>query len=249
MTSTYFEGEAAGNHLARWGHSRDHRPDCKQVCIGLVVTREGYPLGYEVFTGNRIDVTTVEEIVETMEARYGKARRVWVMDRGMVSEDNLQWLRNGERRYVVGAARSELKKWSRELADSEGREAVRTGLGVKICRGPDGEDVCILCRSADRQLKEAAMHDRFATRIREGLESLKRRLDSARSPVDRGRVERQIGRLLQRNSRAAGQFAVIVEEDPDRPAGLRVRWRTQRKWKGWARLSEGAYVLRSNVDS
>ncbi len=93
VTSVYFEGEAAGNPLAQRGHSRDHRPDCKQVCLALVVTREGMPLGYEVFAGNRTDVTTVEGIVEAMEGRYGVAQRIWVMDRGMTSEDNLAWLR------------------------------------------------------------------------------------------------------------------------------------------------------------
>src|SRR5437899_1750380 len=94
VTSTYFEGEAEGNALARRGYSRDHRPDCKQVCIGLVVTRDGVPLGYEVFAGNRTDVTTVEEIVTTMERRYGQARRVWVMDRGMTSAENIAWLQS-----------------------------------------------------------------------------------------------------------------------------------------------------------
>ena len=89
VTSTYFEGQARRNPLAQRGYSRDHRPDCKQVCIALVVTREGMPLGYEVFPGNRTDVTTVEEIVETMEARYGIADRVWVMDRGMMSAENV----------------------------------------------------------------------------------------------------------------------------------------------------------------
>ena len=106
MTSTYFEGQAAANPLAQRGYSRDHRPDCKQVCIGLVVTREGMPLGYEVFAGNRTDVTTVQEIVGTMERRYGQAHRIWVMDRGMVSEENLAWLQSGQRRYLIGAPRA-----------------------------------------------------------------------------------------------------------------------------------------------
>jgi len=247
VTSTYFEGEANGNELAQRGYSRDHRPDCKQVCIGIVVTREGYPLGYKVFAGNRNDVTTVEEIVETMEERYGKASRVWVMDRGMVSEHNLSWLREGDRKYIVGAARSELKKWSRELADKSGWDQVREGLEVKICEGPDCREVFLLCRSSDRQKKEAAMHDRFRKRIVEGLQSLQRRLAKAKSSTSRGPVERQIGRLLQRNSRASGAFQVTVTEDPDRPSGLRVTWRTQRKWKEWACISEGVYVLRSNV--
>jgi hypothetical protein len=117
VTSIYFEGLATGNALAQRGHSRDHRPDCKQVCLALVVTREGMPLGYEVFAGNRTDVTTVEEIVTAMETRFGMAQRVWVMDRGMTSEDNLQWLRTTRRRYLVGTPKSELRKWTREIAE------------------------------------------------------------------------------------------------------------------------------------
>jgi len=106
VTSTYFEGQAARNDQAKRGYSRDHRPDCKQVCIALVVTKDGFPLGYEVFGGNRADVTTVEEIVEEMESRYGAASRVWVMDRGMVSQNNIEFLKKGKRRYIVGPAAS-----------------------------------------------------------------------------------------------------------------------------------------------
>src|SRR5262249_60122776 len=108
VTSTYFEGQALGNPQAKRGHSRDHRPDCKQVCIALVVTREGIPLGYEVFDGNRVDVTTVEEIVGMMESRFGAADRVWVMDRGMMSAANIAWLQRTKRRYLIGAPPSEL---------------------------------------------------------------------------------------------------------------------------------------------
>jgi len=148
VTSTYFEGEAEGNHLAKYGYSRDRRRDCKQVCIGLVVTREGFPLGYEVFAGNTTDVTTVEEIVETMEARYGKAQRIWAMDRGMISEENLKWLREEKRLYIVGTPRSELKNWENALIDKEGWKEIREGLEVKLCPGPDGLETFILCRSA-----------------------------------------------------------------------------------------------------
>ena len=102
VTSTYFEGEARINPLAQRGYSRDHRGDCKQICIGLVVSREGFPLGYELFSGNRTDVTTVEEIIELMEGLYGKANRIWVMDRGMVSEKNMGLLTKEGRRYILG---------------------------------------------------------------------------------------------------------------------------------------------------
>ena len=98
VTSTYFEGQACGNVLAQYGYSRDHRPDCRQVCIGLVVSKCGMPIGYEIFAGNRHDSTTVEEIVEVMEKRYGKADRIWVMDRGMVSPENIELLKQSGRR-------------------------------------------------------------------------------------------------------------------------------------------------------
>jgi transposase len=247
VTSTYFEGEANGNPMAKRGYSRDSRGDCKQVCIGLIVTREGYPLGYEVFDGNRVDVTTVEEIVEKVEGQYGQAGRVWVMDRGMCSEENLEWLREGDRRYLVGTPRSEMKKWAKELTESDGWAHVREGLEVKICEGPEGDETFLLCRSADRQRKEEAMHERFTHRIRDQLASLGRRLKKARKPIARNEVERQIGRILERNSRAGKRFQVRVVVDPKRRSTLTLKWVERRDWKQWATLTEGTYILRSNV--
>ena len=247
VTSTYFEGEAAANSLAKYGYSRDRRSDCKQVCIGLVVTREGFPLGYQIFAGNRTDVTTVKEIVEEMEKRYGKARRIWVMDRGMINEENLQWLRMEGRKYIVGTPRSELKNWENELIDRGGWKEIREGLEVKLVAGPDGMETFILCRSADRAAKEKAMHERFSKRIFGGLARLSKRLESARKKADRSQVERQIGRLLGRNSRASGKFSVVVKEDESIPSGLRVSWTENQAWSEWASLSEGTYVLRSAI--
>jgi transposase len=247
VTSTYFEGLAALNPMAKRGYSRDRRPECKQVCIALVVTREGFPLGYEVFPGNTVDVTTVEEIVEEMEGRYGKANRIWVMDRGMVSQENLEWLRQEGRKYLVGTPRSELKKWEGEILDREGWELIREDLEVKLCPGPDGDETFILCRSADRHAKEKAMHDRFSKRILDALHSLARRLERAMKSADRSQVERQVGRILERNSRSAGKFLVKVEEDASRASGLRLRIEERPGWAEWARLTEGAYILRSNV--
>jgi len=106
VTSSFFEGQAPANAKAARGYSRDSRPDCKQVCIGLVCTPEGLPLSFEVFAGNRADVTTVEEIVQMMEAKYGVAERVWVMDRGMVSEENIEFLREKKARYLVGTPKT-----------------------------------------------------------------------------------------------------------------------------------------------
>jgi len=245
VTSTYFEGLANGNPQAKRGHSRDHRPDCKQVCVALVVTRDGIPLGYEVFDGNRVDVTTVEEIVGTMEARFGLASRIWVMDRGMTSAENLAWLQRTNRRYLIGTPKSELKKWSREIAEAKDWRLVREGVEAKQCAGPEGAETFILCRSADR--KEKAMHERFSKRIEEGLTSLGRRIEHSRAPLERGPIERQIGRLLGRNSRAAGRYAIRLLDDTHADSKLRLDWSTRPEWDDWARHTEGCYVLRTNV--
>ncbi len=247
VTSTYFEGEMAGNPQAKRGHSRDHRTDCKQLCIALVVTKEGVPLGYEIFDGNRTDITTVEEVVSTMERRFGRADRVWVMDRGMCSEDNLAWFAQTGRRYLVGTPKAELKKWQQQLVEEKDWQKVRDGLEVKLCAGPDGPETFILCRSADRQKKEQAMHDKFAAQILSGLESLQRRLDKKKSPEDRGKVERQIGRLLQRNTRAAASFKIEVKEDKSRACSLSLQWSTDTQWQEWAKRTEGCYILRTNI--
>lgn len=247
VTSTYFEGQAERNPLARRGHSRDHRRDCKQVCIGLVVTRDGMPLGYEVFAGNRTDVTTVEEIVNTMERRYGQASRVWVMDRGMTSAENIAWLQSSERHYLIGTSKSELKSFAPQLADAADWRQVRDGVEAKVCAGPDGSETFLLVRSADRQQKERAMHARFCERIETALARLHARIARARNPIDRNATERQIGRLLGRNSRAAARYAIRLVDDPATAAGLRLEWSARSEWDDWSRHSEGCYVLRTNL--
>lgn len=242
VTSTYFEGEAASTPQAQRGYSRDHRPDCKQVNIALVVSRSGLPLGYEVFAGNRTDVTTVEEIVEAMETQYGKANRIWVMDRGMVSANNVEFLKQGGRRYILGTAKGMLRKFERQLLASDWRE-VHEGLEVKLCPAPDGDEVFILCRSAQRRLKEQAMHDRFEQRIEQKLEAM---AESCRKRKQNPLlVAQRVGQLLGRNTRAAGLFQVEVEQDAQGRACL--RWSKRSEWRDWARLSEGCYLLRSNV--
>ena len=242
VTSTYFEGEASGNPLAQRGYSRDHRGDCKQVCLGLVVTRGGFPLGYEVFAGNRSDVSTVEEIVEVMESRYGKANRIWVMDRGMASSDNFEFLNVEGRKYIVGANRKQLKKYEAELLKKDWKE-VHSGLEVKRVDSPDGQEVFILCRSSDRAKKERAMHDRFEQRIEESLIRMANGCEKRRYQVKV--VERRVGKLLGRNSRAAGLFDIKVEKGSN--GGAKVSWTKRDDWRDWSRLSEGCYMLRSNI--
>jgi hypothetical protein len=138
LTSTYFEGEAELNELARRGYSRDHRPDRKQVNIALVVSREGIPVGHEIFAGNVVDVTTLEQIFEAIERRYGRARRIWVMDRGLASKKNIAWLEHKGRLYVVATARSEWQHWRHEFEDESGWEVVREGVEAKLRPSADG---------------------------------------------------------------------------------------------------------------
>jgi len=247
VTSTYFEGQCADASIAQRGYSRDHRPDCMQVNIALVVTRDGMPLGYEIFPGNTVDVTTVEEIVSSMERRFGKARRVWVMDRGMVSAENIAWLNETNRRYVIGTPRSELRRWARQLADKTDWRRIREDVEVKLCRGPEGKETFLLCRSAARMEKERAMHERFAKRIEAGLHSLARRIDKSQRRLDPKVLERQMGRLLERNARAAARYVILIQDDDTSDSGLRLNWQTHCEWDEWVNLSEGTYILRSNV--
>jgi transposase len=241
VTSTYFEGEASRNELAQRGYSRDHRPDCKQVNIALVVSRCGMPVGYEVFAGNRHDSKTVEQVVKHVEKIYGRANRIWVMDRGMVSEENVKYLRKEGRRYIIGTPKSQLRKYEQELLSQDWKQ-VHEGLQVRLCPGPDGKEVFILCRSLERQAKEQAMHERFEQRIEEGLEKI------AASCCKRKQkplvIAERVGKLMGQNTRAAGLFRVQFKEEE---GAARIEWSKLDSWREWARLSEGCYMLRSNV--
>ncbi|MCL6546499.1 MAG: IS1634 family transposase [Bryobacteraceae bacterium] len=242
VTSTYFEGPAEQNPQAQRGYSRDHRPDCKQVNIALVVSRWGMPLGYEIFAGHRNDATTLEEMVEHIEGLYGRASRIWVMDRGMAGEDNVKFLREGGRRYLVGMAKNSLRKLERELLAEDWRP-VHEVLEVRLTPAPGGEEVFLLCRSAQRRAKEQAMHQRFEKRIEEGLRKIQASCQNKKpKPVT---VAARVGRLWERNRRAAALFEVQV--DADASGFARLRWSQREAWRQWARLSEGCYVLRSNV--
>lgn len=218
VTSTYFEGEAKGNPQAQRGYSRDRRPDCKQVCIGLVVSRCGMPLGYEVFAGNRADVTTLQEVVETMEGKYGKADRIWVLDRGMISEKNMEFLRQDGRHYIVGTHKGMLKKFKGALLSGDW-ETVHEGLEVRLCPSPEGHaETFILCRSQDRREKEKAMHGRFEKRIEEGLKKIERSCANRKWKVTV--IAGRVGKLMGRNSRAAGLFKTDVVKEKDGRARL-----------------------------
>jgi transposase len=242
VTSTYFESPALNNDLALRGYSRDHRPDCRQICIGLVVSKCGMPLGYEIFAGNRHDSTTVEEIVETMESRYGKADRIWIMDRGMVSQENIELLKHGGRRYIIGTPKAMLKKYEAQLL-SDDWDKVNESLEVKRCQSPDSDETFILCRSQDRRKKEQAIHERFERCIEDGLKKIESGCSQRKCDVVT--IAKRVGRLLGQNSRASGLFHTDVIKTGDGSAKL--IWHKVEKWRNWAALSEGCYMLRTNI--
>jgi len=246
VTSTYFEGQAEGNPKAARGYSRDQRPDCKQVNLGLVVTPEGLPIGYEVFAGNTADVATVEDMVNLLEQKYGQAKRIWVLDRGMISEENLDFLRARDARYLVGTPKSQLKAFQTQLLDKEHWSEVQPGVEVKLVAHPDGGpgEQYILCRSSARREKEAAMIELARQRLRTQLDKTHASLQR-RPAKDPGPVERRIGRWLGRFPAAERLLEVAVERNAEgRACGLKIIERTERA--AWAEQAHGAYLLRTN---
>lgn len=246
VTSTYFEGQALGNEKAARGYSRDHRPDCKQVNIGLVVTPEGLPIGYEIFAGNTADVTTVEEMVQRMEEKYGQAQRIWVMDRGMISEDNIEFLRQRKAHYLVGTPKSQLKRFEAQLLAKEHWAQVQEGVEVKLVLHPDGgaDEQYVLCRSSARRQKEVAMIELARKRLRAQLDKTHASLQK-RAARDPGLIERRIGRWLGRFPAAERLMTVTVERNPQGHAtGLRITEHDERS--AWAEHAHGAYLLRTD---
>jgi transposase len=243
LTSTYFEGLAEGNPQACRGYSRDHRSDCVQVVIGLVVTKSGLPLGYEVFAGNRSEPTTLDEMMAKMEQLHGKASRIWVFDRGISSERNLEALRNAGGLYLVGTPRTLLRKMEAELLE-ENWTQVREGIEVKRVASPDGsEDTFILCRSTDRKKKEAAIHDRFERKIEERLDRISAAVESGRLR-SRDVLQQRLGRLKLECSRVARAYTFRVDGDGKQ---LSFSWAKDAAKAQFLRHTEGAYLLRTNL--
>ena len=242
VTSTYFEGQAAANDLAKRGHWRDQRSGCKQVNIALVASRCGMPTGYELFAGNRNGVTAVKEMVKHGEGLYGKANRIWAMDRGMASKSNMEFLGQEGRRYIIGTPKSMLKEFERNLLPGEWK-LVHAGLEGQLCPAPNGGEVFILCRRAQRREKERALHDRFEKKIGEGLKKIAAACKKRKQKAAIG--ERRGGKLLGRNTRAAGLFEAQATQRAD--GFIDFTWSKKEGWRKWADSSEGCYLLRSNV--
>ena len=242
LTSSYVEGAAEGNWLMRRGYSRDHRPDCKQLVIALVVNSEGFPFSYEVFDGNRADVTTLKTILRVIERKYGKARRVWVFDRGIVSEENLQILRQRDGQYLVGTPRSKLRAFEKELLEGSW-EKVRPDVEVKLVSIPGGEETYVLCRTTARRKKEQAIRSRFSTRIESAVSRLQKRITEGKLK-DRNKMERSLGAIQARYPQVADLYDLEVAETTE---GWRLRWGMIEDRQSWQELREGAYLLRTNL--
>src|SRR5712671_1733758 len=242
LTSTYVEGAAENNVMMRRGYSRDHRPDCEQMVIALIVNSEGFPFSYETFDGNRADVSTMETILRMVERKYGKARRIWVFDRGIVSEENLQAIRRRGGQYLVGTPRSQMKQFEEELLKDDWTQ-VRPDVEVKKVAIPQGEETFILCRTAGRKEKEKAIRNRFSTRMEDALNRLAKTIATGRLK-DRHKMERRLGRIQAKHSQVNDLYDVILRDTPD---GVRLIWEMKAERKDWRELREGAYMLRTNL--
>src|SRR5450631_2457475 len=244
LTSTYVEGAAEKNPMVRRGYSRDHRPDCEQLVIALIVNNEGFPFSYETFNGNRTDVSTMETILRMVERKYGKARRIWVFDRGIVSEENLAAIRKRGGQYLVGTPRSKMKQFEAELLKDDWTQ-VRPEVAVKQVAIAPGEETYILCRTAGRQEKEKAIRKRFSTRMEDALQRLQKTIAAGRLK-DRNKMERRLGKIQARHPQVNDLIEVTLR---DTPQGVRLEWEMKAERKAWRELREGAYLLRTNVQA
>lgn len=242
LTSSYVEGTAETNPLMRRGYSRDHRGDCKQVVIALIVNAEGFPISYETFDGNQAEVTTLEVVLRMVERKYGKARRVWVFDRGIISEDNLAALRRRNGQYLVGTPRAHMKKFEQELLDHNW-ELVRGEVEVKQVPAPGGDETYILCRSLARREKEKAIRNLFSSRMERALGKLEKRV-AAGKLKSRDKIERSVGRIQAHHAHVKDLYQIEVSEQDGKP---RVEWKLIESRRAWREVREGAYLLRTNL--
>ena len=244
LTSTYVEGAAEKNPMVRRGYSRDHRPDCEQLVIALIVNNEGFPFSYETFDGNRTDVSTMETILRMVERKYGKARRIWVFDRGIVSEENLQAIRKRGGQYLTGTPRSQMKKFETELLKDDWTR-VRPEVEVRKVDIPHGEETYILCRTAGRKEKEKAIRSRFSNSMEKALKALEKSIVTGRLK-DRNKMERRLGKIQARHPQVNDLYDVALRETAE---GVRLFWQIQEDRKNWRESREGAYLLRTNLQA
>jgi hypothetical protein len=245
LTSTYFEGLCEQIPKAKHGYNRDGRGDCRQVVIALVVTPDGLPLAYEVLAGNTTDKTTLREFLAKIEQMYGKARRTWIMDRGIPTEATLKEMREAGTQYLVGTPRSMLGKLDQSFADKPWHQ-VHDSMQVKLAEH-DGE-FYVLAHSDQRQLKEKAMHRRRFKAYGRGLHALHRRC----RPGQRNRISRDtlLGRLAvlkQQAGRMSGAVIVHIPDEGQRPTPLNFHYHLNVGFSRDSLERDGSYILRSNA--
>ena len=240
LTSTYFEGLSAANELACRGYSRDHRGDCKQVVVALVLTRDGFPLAHRTFAGNTRDLKTVQTIVTDIETQFGKSQRIWVMDRGMISDESLSFLGEAGRRYLLATRRGELAEFSDKLR-KKGWKRLPNNPQVEVKLFQRYKVHYLLARSRPRRKKERAIR----RRQRRGLARDLRKLGDL---IDRGKLKKRdkilerVGRLKERYPKARS-FVKTNVTTTKRP---RLEWSWDRAKYKQALAADGAYLLRSN---
>jgi transposase len=238
LTSTYFEGRCESNPKAKHGYSRDKRGDCRQVVIALVVTTDGLPLAYEVMAGNTADKTTLTLFLQKIESMYGKARRVWVMDRGIPTEATLKQMRDQEMAYLVGTPKTLLGKLEKSLAEKPW-EQVHQGMSVKLLE--QDKELYLQARSGDRQKKENAMRRRKLKKLVHGLNRLKRR------NVKRDYLLERIAVLKKEAGRVAS--FVKIRKPAANEAVNRTTFTAKLDKAAWktALDRDGCYILRAHI--
>ncbi len=222
LTSTYFEGQCVRNAKAKRGYSRDHRPDCKQVVVGLVVSREGFPITHEVFAGNTQDHTTLATMLDRLTERAGlKEGSTVVVDRGMAFDDNIAEIKQRRLNYVVASRQPERDRWLGDFEDTEGFTPVlrqpsplngaqkKTSIEVKTCA--QGDHTYVLCRSEQRIAKDRAIRTKQEGRLRADIDKLARRVADGKL-VKADKINQAIGRLQERYPRVARYFR--ISHDP-----------------------------------
>jgi transposase len=240
LTSTYFEGLAEENDLAQRGYSRDHRSDCKQIVLALVVTRDGFPLAHVTLAGNTQDLQTVETIVTAIEKRFGKSQRVWVMDRGMISRETLKFLTRPGRRYLLATKRGELNLFAKELR-SGGWQRLTDNPDVEVKQLKRKRVHYLLARSRPRRQKERAIRRRQRHGLADGLKRLKKRIDDGRLK-NRDKILESVGKLKGRYPKAR-RFVTITVAKTGPPL---LSWNGDRERFRAELVRDGAYLLRSN---
>ncbi len=238
LTSSYFEGLAEENDLAARGYSRDHRRDCQQVVLALVVTREGFPLAHYTLAGNSKDVQTVQRVVQAIEKRFGKSNRVWVMDRGMISQETLTFLGRAGRRYLLATKRSALASFQSALRTPGWQHLPDREVEVKLLKR--GRVHYLLARSQPRRHKERAIRRRQRRGLAKDLKKLQARVAKGRLKK-RDKIAEAIGKLKERYPKARRFVEIRIG---DSPMSVTYTWQVAKFRAALAR--DGAYLLRSN---